>query len=489
MTVPREARRYGTFITTYSGHGHFVYADGHESDDAAFWSGQRPDGRIVLACRGIVLSLRIDPSTLSFVGTTDTGLSFNSYGGLDVTRSMQHGEDKETLLLCTQVDIGTCPPLQERLHIWYGLTNFRFWGAEEYALTKSSHVPAMSFNLQRSDGTMYRARLVRRADYDKQESILRAVHGIAPTAELQISLEPSDQPSDIDSLATDMCQILSIAQGTRIQWIYRRITNENRRVLSIQHIRHFTSNYSPSQIIKSQPGDTTTMKRFIETAFPAFISKRGPYELDKGIIDTYLGAKSEYDITASNGLKLAIVMEMLAHANLRANGLEECEKIVPQNDFENCLDGLETTIEGYLTSRNLKPKTAKWISHRARELNNSPFKDILDQLFKSIGLDVVKSNKNTIGDAQLFADCRNSLAHKGQFLSTTRPPGKRCPIAQGWPGNKQEYFFMVSLVDRVFLRLLNYDGPYQDWRVAWDDLAVNSPPISRAHVNDLGVPS
>jgi hypothetical protein len=231
------------------------------------------------------------------------------------------------------------------------------------------------------------------------------------------------------------------------------------------------------------------MKRFIETAFPAFISKRDSFELDKGVINTYLDAKSEYDAIASNGLKLAIVMEMLAHANLRVNGLEKCEKIVPQNDFEDCLDGLETTIEDYLTSRNLKPKTAKRISHRARELNNSPFENILDQLFKSIGLDVVRSDKNTIGDAQLFADCRNSLAHTGQFLSTKRPLGRPCPFAANWTGNKQEYFFMVSLVDRVFLRLLNYDGPYQDWRVAWDDLAVNSPPVSRAHVNDLGVPS
>lgn len=473
----------------YSGRGHFVYADGRESDDAPFWSGQCSDGRIILACRDIVLSPRADPSTLSFVGTTDTGLSFNSYEGLDVTQSTQHGEDKETLLLCTQIDIGTYPSVHERLHIWYGLTNFRFVGTDEYALTKSSHVPAMSFELQRPDGTKHCARLVQRTDYDKQESILRAVHGIAPTAEFEVSLEPSEQPNDIDNIATDMCQILSIARGTRIQWIYRRITNENREALSTQHTKHFTSNYSASHIIGFGLKDSVTMKQFIEIAFPAFISKRGPYELDKGVINTYLDAKSDHDFIESNGLKLAIVMEMLGHANLRAKGLERYEKIAPQNDFENCLDDLETTIKDYLTSRDLKPKTAERIAGKAKELNNAPFRDILDQLFKSISLNVVRSGKDIMGDAELFAGCRNSLAHTGQFLSTKRPPGKPCPFAQGWPGNKQEYFFMQSLVDRVFLRLLDYDGPYLDWRVAWSDLQANSLPIPREHVKDLGVRS
>jgi hypothetical protein len=222
------------------------------------------------------------------------------------------------------------------------------------------------------------------------------------------------------------------------------------------------------------------MKQFVEAAFPAFQSNRGSYGLSEGVLDTYADAKSEHEFIVSNGLKLAVVMETLAHANLRAKHLERYETIVPQDAFQTYLQDLEDTIEGYLISRDMKPKTARRISKRAKELNNAPFKDILAQLFKSVDLRTVK------GDADLFADCRNSLAHAGRFLSTTRPPDKRCPFAQGWAGNKQEYFFMQSLVDRVVLRLLDYDGPYLDCRVRWEDMEAQRPPIPREHVNDLG---
>jgi hypothetical protein len=482
MTIPRIAQEYSPFISDYAGRGHFVYTDGHDSGDVAFWSGQCPDGRIVLACQDIIVDLDTDPSTLSFVGTMDTGLSFNTNGRLVMTRWTQQGEDRETLLLCTQIDVGTYSPLRKRLHIWYGLTNFEFWGTDGYAITPGSAVLAIPLNLHGPDSA-YSARLVRRSDYRTQETLLQAGHGIVPTTELELVLESSDQPDNTDSVATDMCQILSIAKGTRIQWIYRRIVNESGAVLSTRHVRRVTSDYSASAIIGSEPRDGATMKQFIETAFPAFISKRDSYGLDKGVINSYIDAKSNHDFIESRELKLAVVMEMLAHANLRASSRLRYETIMSQDDFQNCLPNLKRYIMNCLIAENIGQKTTKRIGGRAKELNSAPFADILDQLFRGIGLSVMR------GDAKLFASCRNSLAHSGQSLSTNRPPDMVCPFAPGSAGYMQEYFFMQSLADRAFLRLLDYDGPYLDCRIDWNDLAVYEPPIHRAHVNDLGTHS
>ncbi|MGB9619045.1 MAG: hypothetical protein ACPL7K_01380 [Armatimonadota bacterium] len=481
MTIPELAQEYGPFISDYAGRGHFAHTDGHDSDDVAFWSGQCPDGRIVLACRDIIVDLDTDPNTLSFVGTTDTGLSFNTNGRLVVTRWTQQGEDRETLLLCTQVDVGTYPPLRERLHIWCGLTNFEFWGTEGYAITPSSAVLAMPLNLRGSNST-YSARLVRRSDYDMKENTLTAGHGIVPTAELELVLESGDQSDNIDSVAADMCQILSIAKGARIQWIYRRIVKESGTVLLTRHVHRVTSDYSASAIIGSRPRDGATMKLFIETAFPAFIRQRDSYELDKGVVNTYLDAKSDHDFIESRELKFAVAAEMLAHANLRATSHERYEAIMSQDDFQNCLPDLETCVKNCLTARNISQKTAKRIASRAKELNNTPFADILDQLFRGIGLTTAR------GDVKLFASCRNSLVHTGQSLSTNRPPDRDCPFAAGWAGSVQEYFFMQSLIDRTFLRILDYDGPYLDCRIDWGDLEAHGPPIPRAHVNDLANP-
>jgi hypothetical protein len=480
-TIPEIAQEYAPFISDYTGRGHFAHTDGHDSGDVTFWSGQCPGGRIVLVCQGIIVNLDTDPGTLSFVGTTDTGLSFSTNGRLVVTRWTQQGEDKETLLLCTQIDVGTYSPLRERLHIWYGLTNFEFWGTDGYAITPSSAVLAIPLSLHGPDSA-YSARLVRRSDYRAQVSLLAAGHGIVPTTELELVLELGDQPDNIDSIAADVCQILSVAKGTRIQWIYRRIVNGNNATLSTRHVRRVTSDYSTSAIIGSMPSDGATMKQFIETAFPAFISKRDSYELDRGVINSYLDAKSDHDFIESRELKLAVVMEMLAHANLRASSRLRYETIMSQDDFQNCLPDLETCVKSCLTAKDIGQKIARRIASRAKELNNAPFVDILDQLFRGIGLTVMP------GDAKLFASCRNSLAHTGQSLSTNRPPDTACPFAPGLVGYLQEYFFMQSLADRTFLRLLDYDGPYLDCRIGWSDLDPRGPPIPRAHVNDLANP-
>ena len=476
-TTPEIAQEYGPFISDYAGRGHFAHTDGPDSGDVTFWSGLCPDGRIVLACRDIIVDLGTDPSTLSFVGTTDTGLNFNTYGRLVVTRWKQQGGDSESLLLCTHIDVWTYSRLRERLHIWYGLTKFEFWGTEGYAITKSSAVLAISLNLHGSDST-YSALLVRRSDYEMKKSTLTAGHGIVPTAELELVLEPGDQPDNIDSVAADMCQILSIAKGTRIQWIYRRIVNENGTVLSTRHVHRVTSDYSASAIIGSRPRDGATMKQFIETAFPAFIRKRDSYELDKGVINTYLDAKSDHDFIESRELKFAVAVEMLAHANLRATSHQRYETILSRDDFQRCLPNLKTSIMTCLTADNVGRKAAKRIRDRAKELNSATFSDILDQLFRGIGLTVVR------GDAKLFASCRNSLVHTGQSLSTNRPLDIDCPFAPWRAGSVQEYFFMQSLTDRTFLRLLDYDGPYLDCRIGWSDLEAHGPPIPRAHVND-----
>ncbi len=478
MTTPQIAQEYGPFISYYTGHGHLVDADGRESAEVSFWSGQCPDGRIVLVCQGITADLHVDSDTLSFTGTTSTGLTLNTNGRANVIRWTQHGEDKETLLLCTQIDVGTPSSLHEPLHIWYGLTNFAFWGTDGYTVNASSAVLAMPLNLHGSNAT-YSARLVRRSDYDLQQKILTAGHGIVPTTELELVLKPGDLPDSMNCVATDMCQILSIAAGTRIQWIYRRIVNEDGTVLSTRHVHRVTSNYSASAVIGAGSGDGTTMKTFIETAFPAFVSKRDSYELDKGVINTYLDAKSDHDFIESRELKLAVVMEMLAHAYLRATSGQRYETIMPQDGFQDCLPELKACVTTCLTARNICHGTATRIASRAKELNNVPFADILDRLFRGIGLAVVG------GDAELFARCRNSLAHTGQSLSTNRPPNVVCPFAPGQTGYLQEYFFMQSLADRTFLRLLGYGGPYLDCRIAWNSSAVYGPPIHRAHVNDL----
>lgn len=238
------------------------------------------------------------------------------------------------------------------------------------------------------------------------------------------------------------------------------------------------SDYSVAQVIGSEPDDGPAMKEFVERALPAFIAKRSSYGLALGILDAYLDGKADSDFLNMKALKLVITMEMLTHGYLRANSATESETILSRGELSRCQATLRTAVKGILRDSGVSTGRANRIAGKVAELNRRPFEDILGQLLAGVGLTL--SNE----DRKAFASCRNSLAHDGQFWSSRTPRDDGCPFATGWQGNMQEYFFLESLVDRVILRVLDYDGPYLDWRPNPSEPVENQLPVRRQHVTD-----
>lgn len=472
MTTPDEVQTRGPFVAEYSGVGRFTFADDRLSEDARFWIGQAHNGNIVI-CSDESMSAYVFANLFSplrsFSGLTTSGLYLETNDRLYTIsqQSLQSDESMlRTIVLASEIRLTVTEP-PAITGVRYGLTNFLFDGTEACDSEPRDRQRVLRLKLDYL-GKPAVGYICKIPSYSSARKTLHAVGGIQVTAELVVDLSLSEiTGDDCDRIADVLCRVLSVARGTHIAWIYKVSLDSTGNPVAHVHSNNVTRNYHSLPLLSDNPEDAEPTRVFAETTFPAYLEKSSEYMLDRGSLDTYLEAKlgvlgQEY--LEMSALKLTVAMEMLAHAYLRAKRLEGYETIMPPDDFQNCLQDLETVVEGCLTAKNLKPKTARRIAGRVKELNNAPFKDILDQLFKGIDLNVVRSSKNAMGDAELFACCRNSLAHTGQFLSTTRPPGKPCPFAQGSAGNKQAYFFMQSLVDRVFLRLLDYDGPYIDWR-------------------------
>lgn len=482
MTAPEEAQRYGSFISTYSGQGHFHYRDGHKSADVPFWAGQSSGGHVILACQDIELDLNAGDRLESFMGETDSGLQFATSGRLRVDSNglrwtSEQSVFRRTLVIPASIAIEPCALPANIANVSYGLTNLMFQGTEGSAWNESQDVMSISLGFPDSDH-VFAAHLVRRPDYDAQESILRAVQGTVPTAELRLRLGPTLPLASADDLASDLCRVLSVAKGTRVQWTYRHLADENWHAVSTQHVGRIPASYSVAQVVGSATDDGPIMQRFIETAYPAYISKRHLYGLDFGILDAYLDAKADSDFLNMKALKLVITMEMLARAHLRATSAEESQGILSPEELRTCLAALRSAVRNCLKGSGVNAGRANRIAGRVAELNRRPFEDILEQLFDGVGLKVSREERT------VFAGCRNSLAHDGQFWSSRVPPDDNCPFVHGWEGNKEEYFFLESLLDRVILRLLEYDGPYLDWRLSSDDSASCHCPVRRPSVNN-----
>ncbi len=99
-------------------------------------------------------------------------------------------------------------------------------------------------------------------------------------------------------------------------------------------------------------------------------------------------------------------------------------------------------------------------SRKLAALNRTSFKQIMTKLFRYIGFDPGR-------EITPFVQCRNSLVHRGHFYATTATEAQRraCPPLATL---QEEYLFLVSFLDRVFLKLLGYSGEYIDYRLPWE---------------------
>jgi hypothetical protein len=226
----------------------------------------------------------------------------------------------------------------------------------------------------------------------------------------------ADIPTDgnialITEAVEDLCYILSVARGTKVQWVYRDQYDLTEKLISRTHSSRITKRYCPLKIIDTIASGGGETKSFIEQAYSTYVDKRESYRLNNGTIDAYLDAKAEADYLEMRGVKFAVSMEIL-------------KKV-------------------FCKSMNIK---------------GGSFKSLVENLCNSINLNVSKQ------EIDLFVKSRNSLIHGGEFFCIVATPKQRekfkVPSA-----HTEEYLFLVNFLDRVFLRLLGYGGPYIDWRV------------------------
>jgi hypothetical protein len=108
----------------------------------------------------------------------------------------------------------------------YGLGELALLGNEPVHITR--HHPrwfelrlVSGSSLGRSGGEII-ANVEPVADYSRISTELSTTRGIALTSECVIDACSLQAGIDPDDLVTDLCLLLSVAPGTRVQWLYRR---------------------------------------------------------------------------------------------------------------------------------------------------------------------------------------------------------------------------------------------------------------------------
>ena len=430
-----DTNEYGAVFAAYQGSGTLRHKGGGE-DPCTFSAFQLRDGHIVLS-----LNLELanparyfEGTTLETIaGTTNDGHQFSATG-LSTAHSVQVTIDPP----------GICSECRaQRIAVETSSTE----------ATPQSRFAIVNLTLANNDLVVEhpagKARLRRVAGYEQVVRRFGTVKAIDVTAELH--LEAPDRDSR-EAAADDICALLSVARGTKIQWIAREDYTPSGDRLHRYHFSHVTKLFCPLPAIDPRKIEDTS--RFLATAMRAYVERRENWGLSRGLLDAYLDAKSDIDYLQTRGVKLAVAMEMLKESFIQASGYQDLVR--PRREFRAMTQDLKNALKKVMEQHHLDAPQRAIVYRNIEGLNRVPFENIVAALCTSIEMDVSDEHR------KLFVKCRNSLVHTGRFYCETADDHDRAELPPH-PGPVEAYCWLLHFLDRVLLRVVGYRGPYVDW--------------------------
>ncbi len=344
--------------------------------------------------------------------------------------------------------------------IKFGLTNFLFTGDSfrNTLLLNLCDLPAISIK--------------RLPDYDTIKNQLENKSSIAVTSELEIPVDNSQNIKEILNISFEICHLLSICRGTKVFWIYYRCYDEFGNIVFQTYCDMTTRSLSElPELITSESFGLESTKKFLETAYTTVLQNLLLRRYLQRFSNVFVEARDGKGFLESRGVRIVVVMEMLAKYVLENPYFEISAYIL---NSSTCKDTKKAILESCKSAINAKiidsdiKFTDRWnlpnvesmetqnmvierredLINNLSSLNHTPFRRIIVRLCEKINLEVDEQ------EIKRFVNSRNALIHTGNFYSD--PSVDRAIF--------EEYSFLVNFLDRVFLKLFNYSGDYNNFR-------------------------
>lgn len=263
---------------------------------------------------------------------------------------------------------------------------------------------------------------------------------------------PPDTPNPTD-VADAICTLLSVAGGTKVQWIKHEGPMSD-GVAATCHRSRVTKPYS-----SFAPIDISThadLEALLIECLPDFKRRATRFELLTGTVDALIDAKVETDYLESRALKLAVALERVKSVAVPA----EQGFVLDSDQWSGVVPELTRIVRQLLVDRQVDSQLIDQIAGpwKLNGLNRKSFGSQIKLLANELGLKV------EYRDRSLFLACRNKLVHEGKFYcnAATQEERKRTPpLSSTW----EEYAFMVEVLDRIYLSMIGYTGDYLDRRI------------------------
>jgi hypothetical protein len=432
---------YGRPLDRYQGSG--TLANDTASATVEWAAAQYDDGQVLLACQGDTSTFDVMVSgPTRFDGTSPDGVTFDCRGDmldLPFLRRVPSDPPGGSAVYSVGLLHADFPATGSPGLVRYLLTNFEFDRRGR----------------QRTDLRLPGVEGVVRLLPDERDAHardrLRVLRSPQPTAWLEIG--PQDgKPVRAHTIANHVCDLLSVARGTKVAWIQEEVVNTNGVRTHLFHSHRITKPFSPLAPI--DPTRVGGIPEFLEMTYPVYVKRREAYRFDKGTIDSVLDAKVQTDFLETRGAKLAVALEELKHNVLLRSSPGAGYHVAP-DVFEGFVQEIADAVRAVLVQHHVADEVTELIANPQSllSLNRRSFSHLLRDTAERIGLKLSSKNRGR------FVQCRNSLVHLGEFYcSSSVSPELRAEVTR--EAKVEEYYFLLAVVDAFLLRLVGYTGPY-----------------------------
>lgn len=454
---------YGASIAEYYGEGVLTLKDA-TTVNCSFKAGQLASGEVLLLCDFLPpLPSCLSISANRFEGMTSEGFRISGEGITEVNYLPDLPRDRSGVcaaFLLREMSVQMTKHDVEVPKARFGVTNFEFTGIEAPRFDNFSCL-ILPLSLKCA-GSATELSIIPLERYSSIMKRIKTLKGIDVTCEIVGDIPKDGGLARLTEVSDNLCYLLSVARGTKVQWIYRDLYNGAGERIRRTHCSVVTKPFCPLPIIDPRAEGRNETKIFIEQSYPTYAEKRKAWRLKRGTIDAYLDTKAEHDYLEMRAVKLAVAMEMLKSVFLDLPDSPVKEYIIAKKVFKNLLPLICTEVDNVLKCAQVNKSCRGAIrsDKKVEGLNRRSFGHILKKLCKHIGLQAERR------EIELFIACRNSLVHTGRFYCKTATPEEQ-EICKPLPSEEDEYFFLVSFLDRVLLKLLGYSGLYMNWCLPW----------------------
>jgi hypothetical protein len=363
------------------------------------------------------------------------------------------------LIRCFRVETDSKKPIK-RIH--FGLTNFLFTG---------NNIPRDDLSLNLRDlPSIFIQRL---PNYNEVTNRLNDKTSVEVTSELVIPLNNAEKIENIINISNEICFLLSICRGSKIFWIYYTCYDEQGSFVYQHYCNLITRPLSdlPELIISELPGVKST-KTFLEVAHITVSENSLLTKYLPKFSNVFVEARDGKGYLESRGVKIVVLMEMLVKYVLENPyfGIKEyildpsTQKDTKKDIIDNCKEVINTQIrdlDDIRSSSRWNLPTADALNIQIRvfdsrldlinnlsSINRTPFRRLIVKLCEKINLEINET------EIKRFVHSRNALIHTGKYYSD--------PLVD--KAVFEEYAFLVNFLDKVFLKLFNYSGEYNNFR-------------------------